>query len=178
MDKKHIMWIMAAIFIIANLMLLRAAYVTWGPIKRVESIASDVNPQVLQILNDREKSLTSDLLVSNPVLVIWASDGELCKDVQQLLPTTLWPTNKDDTTYLIAITRSDKRDGTYMDGQPGYQINYIIELVSYSDARVLAETVLYGSSSPYSKQGSGPAYGTPPTDDDIAFWVELQLGGY
>jgi hypothetical protein len=177
-DKKHILWIIAALFIIANFMLLRAAYITWGPTKRVESIASDVTSQVLQVLNDRETSLTSDLLVSDTVLVVWANDGRLYKDVQQLLPTTLWPDNKDDIAYLAAITRSDEKDGTYTDGQPGYQITYIVEIVSYSDARVLAETVLYGSSSPYSKQGSGPAYGTPPADDDIAFWIKFQLGGY
>lgn len=178
LDKKHIMWIIAAIFIFVNLMLLREAYTTWGPIKRVESIASAIIPQILQILEDRKTSVSPELLTSEPVLVIWTNNGKLYKDVQQLLPITLWPQEKDDIAYLAAITRNDVQDGTYTDGQPGYQITYIIQLVSYSNAQVLAETILYGSSSPYVKHKSGPAYGTPPTDDDIAFWIKSQLGGY
>jgi len=174
--KKHVMWIIAAIFITANLMLLRAAYATWGPIKHVESIASVVTPQILQILEGRKTSLTSESLTPKPMLVVWANDGSLYRDVQQLLPTTLWPENKDDIAYLVVITRTDMQDGTYTDGQPGYQINYTVEFVSYLNAQELAQTILYGSPSPFSKQGSGPAYGTPPTDDSVAFWIKSQTG--
>jgi hypothetical protein len=170
------MWIIAAIFIIANLMLLRVGYTTWGPIKRVESLASVVAPQTLQILRDKEISPAYELLTPKPLLVVWADDGRLYRDVQQLFPTTLWPKNKDDIAYLVAVTRTDRQDGTYMDGQPGYRIDYVVELVSYSDAQELAQAELPGSSSPFSKQGSGPAYGTPPTDDDIAFWIKSEIG--
>ena len=97
--------------------------------------------------------------------------------MQQLLPTTLRPENKDDIAYLVAVTRTDTQDATYTDGQPGYQITYAVELVSYPDAQELAQTILYGSPSPFSKQGSGPAYGTPPTDDSVASWIKSQVGG-
>jgi len=177
MDKKRILWIIAAIFIVANLMSLREAYATWGPIKRVEAAASAVTHQIAQILNDRTASTSSESLESEPTLVIWADDGKLYKDVQQLLPVQLWPQDEDDIVYLVAITRNDVQDGTYTDGQPGYQITYVIELVSYSDAEVLAETTLYGSSSPSIKRSSGPAYGTPPAADGIASWIESRLGG-
>jgi hypothetical protein len=176
-DKKYVLWIVAAIVIVANLMVLREAYAAWGPIKRVESIASAVSPRILQILDNRTTSISSEQLESQPTLVIWADEGDLYKCVQQLLPVTLWPQDQDDIVYLVAITRNDVHDGTYTDGQPGYQITYITELVSYSNAEVLAETTLYGSPSPSFKTASGPAYGTPPTDDDIVFWIESQLGG-
>jgi len=175
-NKKYVLWIIAAIVIVADLMVLREANATWAPIKRVESIASSTSPKILQILNNRTTCTSSERLEPQPTLVIWTDEGELYKDVQQLLPVTLWPQDEDDIAYIVAITRNDVYDGTYTDGQPGYQVTYITELVSYSNAEVLAETTLYGSPSPSFKTASGPAYGSPPADDDVVLWIKSQLG--
>lgn len=176
MTNKHVMWMFSSAFIIANLLLLNAAFNTWGPIKRVESIVSDVTPKIMQIINTQMSSSSPELLIPKPLIVVWDNDGSFFRDVQQLLPTRLWPKNKDDISYLVVVTRTNVRDGTYNDNQPGYQISYTVTFVSYLNIQKLAQTVLNGSPSPYSKQYSGPAYGSPPDDSEVANWIKTEIG--
>lgn len=122
-------------------------------------------------------------LNTGPVLVVWADTGTLCTDVQELIPSSYWPKNAAEINdgYLVGITKENQLAATYGEGIgsdiDGYQVDYVIDVVQ--GAEELGSTHLYGADLPSSIQvdqsSTAPYYGTPPSSESVASWIEDSL---
>ncbi|MDE3090062.1 MAG: WD40 repeat domain-containing protein [Chloroflexota bacterium] len=78
---------------------------------------------------------------------------------------------------LVCIKENVNSVGSYMDGQPAYQLRWDIRLVRWPDGQVLAKTDLLGGKPPQIKTYGGPGYGFDPNHNGEFFlWLFSNLG--
>jgi WD40 repeat protein len=76
----------------------------------------------------------------------------------------------EEVKTLACIKEDRAQNGTYTDGQPGYQVSWTVRLVSWEKRLPFDEKTFYGLRPPGVKTGGGPAYGAPP-DQAYQAWI-------
>jgi len=78
---------------------------------------------------------------------------------------------------LVCIRESRKKVGTYTDGDPGYQLQWEVRLVQWSDGQVLDTATFVGGDPPVTKpEKSGPEYGNRPARRELVQWLFPRVG--
>jgi WD40 repeat protein len=78
--------------------------------------------------------------------------------------------------FLICLSQSRIKDGTYSDGATGYQITWKVQIVDWKEGTVYREEEFDGGSPPPLKQNEGDAYGKSPYDDLMSWLSANELG--
>ncbi len=144
------------------------------PMKQVQNLANTLQSKIKLVCESTNK-ITDTPTNSGAILVVWADSGDLVTDVQQLLANSAQPTIEQDITFIASIERRNIIESTYTDGQPGYRIDYNVKLLLYSEVQIINDFILEGYPPPFSKSGTGPAYGAPPREN-VAGWLGEQTG--
>ncbi len=176
--KKYAALIVAGILVAGNVVLFHHGAINWSPIRTTESLASTLSFKTQEMCASNTLATTATPIPqsSRQVLTVWAETGKLYKNIQLLLPDSCQPQREEDIAYLVGIRRIDTKVGEYEDNQPGYEIDYRVQLIQYRTGQEIEEVIIKGSQPPFTKTGSGPAYGSAPTDGSIATWIKDGIG--
>ncbi|MEW6240387.1 MAG: hypothetical protein AB1564_06215 [Chloroflexota bacterium] len=71
----------------------------------------------------------------------------------------------DETKTLLCIQQNRDRTGTYSDGQPAYRLTWSLRVVAWPGGAVVASQNFRGADPTYFKSGSGPGYGSRPSNE-------------
>lgn len=95
--------------------------------------------------------------------------AEINFSTMALMPEDLYPQRLSEVEYLLEFFYGDyKTVATYTDKSKGIQVNGKITLTRIRDKKVLFSVSMTGGSPPYSKSGSGDAYGKNPSEQERA----------
>ncbi len=79
----------------------------------------------------------------------------------------------DETKTLLCIQQNRERTGTYSDGEAAYRLTWSLRVVEWPAGTVVASQNFRGADPTYFKSGSGPGYGSRPSNELFTWLAEI-----
>ncbi len=162
------------------ILILPTATLTSTPVPTpTPTVTPTISPQTLEVeasaLCDAafsapvtKKDFSSPLITLRKTLYVEDSAWEY----KELVPfyTAL---SAEETKTLLCIQQNRERTGTYSDGEAAYRLIWSLRVVEWPGGTVVASQNFRGANPTYFKSGSGPGYGSSPSNELFTWLAEF-----
>lgn len=162
---------------------------TNNPLKKLQSLTNSISTQLNSEINQTSSQTTTIQMgnVTLPIVAVWGNSGELCTDIQKLIPTKYYPKNTSEinSSCLIAVWKQNgdvEQYGNYPNYTTGYQTNYLVSVMiedEQTGLKTIDSNIFYGDSLPDSIEvnpGTSSYYAAPPSSNSIISWLKYTVG--
>jgi WD40 repeat protein len=174
--SKRAFWAMGSLAILMVILMVLAFFIP-VIVAFVTGRYSWVDPSEMLALRQRAQAQLPDpfedaAVFPGPILVVWEGTGGVCWDVQGRLPGAIQSRSEDALAVVAFVERRETQTGVYQpSGDPAYETDAKITVVTYPEGTVIAIGHIPGSRAPEVKSHRGEYRGSGPGSDPIVTWV-------